>query len=115
MASYNFTQTYLELQDIVDRADKFYPVVYGTTTYAEVASAVTVGQTPICTYSGKVFTYQKTESNKHVFTALDTDGEITIATLTSSDVWANSTNNPINSAVEGMVYQDSNGLLYVND
>lgn len=94
MSDYRFTpQTYGDLQDIVDRADKYFPVTYNTTTYADILGAVGVGKTCICQNSGKVFTYQKTEDNTHYFTSVGTDGKITIATVTSSDVWATLTLN----------------------
>ena len=51
---------------------ELFPVTYGTTTYAEITSALSAGKLPICDYGYYLYIYNnKYTSNYYVFTNID--------------------------------------------
>lgn len=65
-------------------------VTYGTTTYAQITSALTAKQEPVCNYNSYQYTYAGNDGTYYYFTCA-INSEIKYVRVSSSNVWTNGT------------------------
>ena len=59
-----------DLQNALNNADEIFEVTYGTTTFAEISTALSNGKTPVCQYDNKIYVYSLISGTVHYLTAV---------------------------------------------
>lgn len=71
----------------IDTAELFY-CTYGTTTYAEITTALSAGKLPVCVYSDRFYKYDlKSPTDRHTFNANYADTLYTIS-VPANNTWS---------------------------
>ena len=79
--------------DFIENSKELYVCTYGTTTYAEITTALSAGKVPVCFYDNKQYVYVGLSStNRYTFASqlFDTQRYISV---NSSDSWGAGNNN----------------------
>lgn len=66
---------------------ELYYCTYGTTTFAEITSALSSGKLPVCIYNDRAYTFASYTSSTYIFSSAQSD-YLRYATVNDSNVWA---------------------------
>lgn len=137
--SYTLNRTGAQIDAIFEKVDGLFFAKYGTTLYSEITTAITGNKTVFAVKNSEVFVYVGQDANngyvfgqpgvsasastQHIVTCASngTWSEATAALVNDADLTAAisgevaSRNQAISDAIAGMVYQDADGYLFVND